>query len=348
MKHVAWTLCVVLGVACACAVNAWAAETEGKKPLTVAVLDFGGSDPAHPQLGKDIAEAIGAMLGDAKGIKLVDRQSLAKTLQEQELNMTGLVDSSQAVKVGNLVGAKIVVTGRAFKLGSKIYITAKLVGTETSLTEGVLVKGDASDDLGELAVTLADKLSDKLKKVGPKLVATDKGPVDLVGPFKRALAGRKLPVVAVIIREQHHASPRVRQPIDPAVETEIKKMLIQCGFKVQDVPENELTDFARYQTMKDPDSWPRSLEKVDMLIAGEAFSEFASRIGNIVNCASRAEINVIRRKDGKVVLSDRVTTRASDLSENIAGKKALQDAGQKLGVRLLKHFDKTIPSSDNE
>ncbi|MGD0898457.1 MAG: CsgG/HfaB family protein, partial [Thermoguttaceae bacterium] len=315
--------------------------------LTVAVLDFTASDPATPNLGSEVAAALTAVLSGESGITLVERQSLAQTLREHELNMTGLVSDEQAVKIGKLVGAKIMITGRAFRLGKDLFLTAKLIGTETSLIEGVMVKDASSADMGAMVVSLSEKVAQKVRQVGPKLVA---GPEDVFDPLpalKKKLADHRKPVVAVIIREQHHAGPQpvvvwVR-PIDPAVETEVKKLLTECGFTVQDVLENELTDFARGWTAKDVNSWPRGLEKVEMLVAGEAFSEFAARIGNIVSCSARAEINLVSRKDGKVVVADRVTTRAADLSENIAGKKALQNAGRAMGIRLLEHFAETLP-----
>ncbi len=52
---------------------------------------------------------------------------------------------------------------------------------------------------------------------------------------------------------------------------------------------------------------------------------------------------MVSRKDGKVVLTDRATTRAADLSENIAGKKALQCGGRAMAIRLLQHFADTLP-----
>ncbi|MCK4623761.1 MAG: hypothetical protein KAV00_00485, partial [Phycisphaerae bacterium] len=76
------------------------------------------------------------------------------------------------------------------------------------------------------------------------------------------------------------------------------------------------------------------------------FSEFALRTGDLVTCAARAEINVIDRKTGRIVLADRHTDRAVDLAENIAGKTALQKTGRKLAVRTLKHFAKTLPPKD--
>jgi hypothetical protein len=83
------------------------------------------------------------------------------------------VDTEQAVKVGRLVGARILVTGRAFALGKQQMITAKIIGTETSLVDGLLVKSEEGGDLGELTVELAEKIGKRLREVGPKLVASD-------------------------------------------------------------------------------------------------------------------------------------------------------------------------------
>ena len=186
----------------------------------------------------------------------------------------------------------------------------------------------------------------KVRQVGPTLVA-GADDADPLPALKKKLSGRRLPVVAVIVREQHHGAPvsavMLARVIDPAVETEIKKVLGECGFTVQDVAENELAGFASGWTANDVNSWPRGLAKVDVLITGEALSEFAARIGNIVSCSARTEINLIDRKSGKVGLADRVTTRAADLLENIAGKKALQNGGRAMAIRLLQHFADTLP-----
>jgi hypothetical protein len=56
----------------------------------------------------------------------------------------------------------------------------------------------------------------------------------------------------------------------------------------------------------------------------------------------------VNRSTGKIVLADRVTTRAADLSENIAGKKALQSAGRAMGIRILEHFVETLPVEKGE
>jgi hypothetical protein len=312
--------------------------TPARQEITVAILDFGAKLPGAPDLGSQIGEALTAILSGEPGFRLVDRSTLARTLQEHELNLTGVVDTDQAIKVGKLVGARILVTGRAFTLGRQQIITVKLIGTETSLVDGLLVKGEEGGDLGELIVRMAEKVGQRLREAGPKLVAGVDSTADPVPALKARLAGVKRPTVAVIVTERHEASRPAPPPVDPAVETEIKLLLRDCGFEVMDVPQNELAAWARLMDKNDVSAWPRGLAKVDVVVTGQAFSEFAARIGNLVSCSARAEVNVISRKDGKIVMADRATTRAVDLSENIAGKKALQKAGREVGVHILRHF----------
>ena len=182
----------------------------------------------------------------------------------------------------------------------------------------------------------------KLRESGPKLIARDDA-VDPLPALKEKLAGKQLPVVAVYIAEEHHGQT-ARRPIDPAIETEIKLLLKQCGFTIKDIPQNDLADWANSDKER-LDGWPRSLNGVDLVVTGKGFSEYSARIGNLVSCAARAEINVISHKDGKIVFVDRITTRDVDLAENIAGKKALEKAGRAVGIHLLADLAKTLPDA---
>lgn len=75
--------------------------------------------------------------------------------------------------------------------------------------------------------------------------------------------------------------------------------------------------------------------KADIVIQGEGFSEFAMRQGNIVSVKARVEIKVIDRQTDKVVAIDRQTDVEVDLTEQIAGKKALQKAAATIAERML-------------
>lgn len=309
--------------------NGQDAAAPAKKPaatLTVAVLNFDANTPGNPDLGKQIGEALTATLSGEDGFTLVDRSSLSKSLAEAGLNLTGVVNTDQAIKVGKLVGAKILVTGRVFPLDKQLFFTAKLVGTETSLVEAVLVKGDKNADTGDLLMKLSEKVAAKLKEKGPALVAQDDAMQDPLPGLKRQLAGRTLPKIAVQIKEAHVGAMPAR--IDPAAETEVRLVLRQAGFTVIEGDEKQLV-----------------AADVQYVIDGEAFSEFGAHIASLVNCVARVEVKMVDRKTGEVAFTDRETSRAVDLAENVAGKTALQKAGRVLGIKIVRHLAESAPAA---
>ncbi|MCX5660573.1 MAG: hypothetical protein NTW19_12740 [Planctomycetota bacterium] len=335
-----------------CATAPAMAQTAPAKPaatkpaaadITVAVIDFEGKDPANPDLGKNITEVLTAVLGAEDGFKLVERAQLEKKLHEHAINLTGVVDPDQAVKIGKLIGARILITGKCFMVGQQTFITAKVIGVETGLVKPVLVKAPSRDaKLDELIVQLGTDVAATLHKHGESLLPKDTM-VDPVPGLVEALAKRKLPRVAVIIPETHMSAPPA---VDPAAETEIKVLLHKAGIEIQDVDQNDLASWAKSMDRNDINAWPKSLANVDLVITGKGFSELGARIGSLVSCSARVEVNVISRKDGKVVLPDRTTSRDVDLSENIAAKKALQKAGRTIGVDILTFFVKTLPPAE--
>jgi TolB-like protein len=302
------------------------AQTATTKPagLTIAILDFGADVPGDENLGAQIGETLTAALSDQPGFTLVDRTALARALEEHELSLTGLVDADKAVQVGKIVGAKILVTGKAFALDKSIFITAKIIGTETSMVDGIVVRGKQTDDLGDLLMKLADKLAARIRSSGPRLIASD-DPIDPLPDLKKKLTGLKLPKIELQITEQHISVVRA---IDPAVDTELRVMLIDCGFTVIDATEVN-----------------PSKAGVTMIIKGEAISELAGRIGNLNSCNGRVELRLINYADGKTLFADRITARAVDLSEQIAGKTALQKGAHALGIRILQYFADTLPKA---
>src|SRR6476659_1865285 len=122
-----------------------AAAAPATKPadagIAVAIIDFESNNAANPELGKQIGEVLVGTLSGETGFQLVDRTHMNTVLRENELNLTGLVNPDQATKVGKLVGARILITGKVFALDKQLFITAKLIGTETTLVDGVVVKG---------------------------------------------------------------------------------------------------------------------------------------------------------------------------------------------------------------
>jgi hypothetical protein len=277
---------------------------------------------------------------------MVERAKLGDVIKEQKLKMVGLVDQDQAAKVGKLVGAKLLVMGKAFVMDKKLMIVTRVVGVETSRVVGGILQVDMNKDLSSSLMQLSEDVAALVRKESAKLLPKDDCLPDPIEDIRKAMKFLPRPAVAVVVPEGHIA----RVVVDPAVETEIKKVLIDCGFKLVDRGQNDLAGWAK-DMLKDArgdKAWPAALDKADVVVVGEAFSEFAVRTGELVTCTARAEVNLIDRHSGEIMLADRETRRAVDLSEVLAGKTALQSAGRRLGIsiaqKLLDHA-RTMPKA---
>jgi len=279
--------------------------------LPVAIFDFESTDEAVQDLGPKVAAIINANLSADPNIITVDRQELEKTLSEQELGLSGMVSPDTAAKVGQLTGAKVLVTGRVFEADNQLFIVAKVIGTETSRVYGELVNGPTEGSLADLSAKLAQKIANDVEQKSDTLAAKVKTHDDYVAEIKKALGGKKLPVVSVKITEQH-ISPIII--IDPAAQTEMSLLLRESGFTVVD---------------------DQSTNRPDVEITGEAISEFGMQKGNLVSCRARIEITAHDVASGKVLAEDRETSMAVDLAEHIAAKTALQNGADELSERVL-------------
>jgi hypothetical protein len=278
--------------------------------LTVAVFDFDSSDEAVHGLGPKVATLVSANLSAEPQIITVDRSDLNKILGEQELGLSGTVNADSAAKVGQLTGAKVLVTGRVFEAGNQMILVAKTIGTETSRVYGEMVSGPADAPITDLSAQLEKKIAADVTAKGDTLVTATESLPDRIAKIKKSLGSQKLPVVSVDISEQHIG----QFVIDPAAQTELSLILKQCGFTVVD---------------------SASTNRADVAITGEAFSEFGMQKGNLVSCRARIEVKARNVASGSILDEDRQTSMAVDLAEHVAAKTALQNGADELAERLL-------------
>lgn len=305
------------------------AQNPGKDArLSVAIFDFDVNTPSTPDLGKQIAAILAVNLSGQPGFDLVNRVSIDKILQENALSQTGVDEAGKATKIGRLVGARLLITGKVFLIGDKLFVTAQLISTETSRLHGAKASGDKNASVLELTLKLSDLLLQLIPQEGPKLVANDQplaDPLPLIG-LNQAMARRKLPKIAVQISEHHKAAVALPQT-DPAAETAVRKILNDAGF-----------------TLFEGNDQALAAAGVTLVISGQGFSEFAARIGDLTSCNAHVEIKVKNLTTNEVVFTDQITTRAADLGENTAAKVALKKAGDTLALHILQHFEKTLPA----
>jgi hypothetical protein len=277
--------------------------------LPVAVFNFESKDEAVRDLGPKVATLVSTFLSAEPQIVTVERAELDKVLGEHELGLSGTVGSDSAAKVGQLTGAKVLVTGSVFKANGELMILAKIIGTETSRVFGEVVKGAEKASISDLSADLAKKIAADITKNGDALVAKVETREELVARIKKALGDKPLPSVSVKIGEEHFG----QRVIDPAAETELGKMLQDCGFKLVDAA---------------------STNRADVTITGDAFSAYGTRKGNLISCKSRVEVKA-HKQNGDLITVDRQTSVAVDIAEQTAAKTALQNAAAGLAERLL-------------
>ena len=283
--------------------------TAAPEVLTVAVFDFESKDEAVRDLGPKVSALISANLSAEPNIVMVERAELEKVLGEHELNLSGTVSADTAVRVGNLTGAKVLITGRVIKADNSLVIAAKIIGTETSRVYGSMVTQQGKASILDLSADLAKQISETVTKHGDTLVAQVVSREDRVKKIKSALQGKTLPSVSVQIGEEHFG----QRVTDPAAETELGKLLQECGFKLVD---------------------EQSTNKADVQIAGNAFSAYGLRKGNLISCKARVELKA-HKANGDLLLTDSQTGVAVDISEQTAAKTALQNTAMDLAERIL-------------
>lgn len=121
------------------------------KKLTLAVLDLDEVGTVSG-LGKTIAEALRTFWIKSGEYSIVERVMIQKVLNEQALNMTGLVDDGRIAKVGKLLGSEKVLVGSVSKLSNGFMVNLRFVDVETGLSN-------------HAQTVIADNEKDLLKKL---------------------------------------------------------------------------------------------------------------------------------------------------------------------------------------
>jgi len=280
-----------------------------------AILPFKVHGQRLSGYGQKVSNVLFATLAANPAIELVDREEIDKLIDEAELNLSGMVSSRQAIQIGHLTGARVLVTGSLFELDDNLIIVAKIVGTETSRVFGERVQGKVSDDLMRLVEALSEKVAADIVNNADKLVVKGVSRKDRLAALRNRFGTKDRASVAIDITERHIG----RASIDPAAETEMAIFFKDVGYKVLD-------------------TGTASARNADILIKGEGFSEFAMRHGNIISVKARLEVKAIDRKTAEVLAVDRQMEVEVDVTEQIAAKKALQNAAAAIAERMIQEL----------
>lgn len=270
---------------------------------TVAVLPFENRDRRQSEnadAGKSAAELFAIALMESGCAELVERAELDKALEELHLSAVGLTDKESQLKLGRLVGAKIIITGSIFRTGDKTFAVAKVIGTETGRVLGASMsgKGDFTELITPLAAKVEQQLTTQSEKLLPKITSEQTVLEQLAETVKGG--GRK---VYIDIREDI----MVAIP-DPAAETELKKLLLGLGFNVTD-----------------------RRQEADFAIKGEALAVESGGFGKFRSAAARVELSIYS-KDDRLLAAGSAKETLAGATYVIAAKDAIGQAALNLAA----------------
>jgi Curli production assembly/transport component CsgG len=285
-----------------------ASQCEEQKPITIAVLDLVGP---HRTLAKSISALLTANLSANEHFSLVDRTELDKVLGEQALGRSGNINADTAAKIGQLTGAKVLVTGREMMPNGQesVVVIANVIGTETGRVFSHTEQG-ARTDIVKLVAALSEKVSEIILKRSTNLVA---GAGDtrqkLLDKIIEQTKGKKLPAVSIEIGEKAGINAASR-----TAETELGLIFQKSGFTVLA---------------------SKSEKRPDILITGDAFIGNFEKRGDLVSCPATLSIKAQDRATGKILSLDLQQSNAVGVGDQTTAQQALQNAADQLAERLV-------------
>ncbi len=288
--------------------GAFAAETSPAL-LTVAVYDFADADKDIAGYGAKVSALITADLTTETNLIMVERADLKKALGEQAIGISGMVSSDQAAKIGQLTGAKVLVSGQVIESGrGRLVIVASIVGTETGRLFADKVEG-ATESLTDLTSELSRKIAQKIRGQASNFVNEVQSHEDRLDGILKSIVGTNRPTVSVNIHWW-------QGPKDPciAANTEMGIILQKAGFVVVD-------DHAEH--------------KPDVEISGLIETDDGPRRSNLCSTHAVVDIKVQERKTGKIIIFDHQTSDAVDIGQNASRKSAAAKAVDSLAERVL-------------
>jgi TolB-like protein len=173
---------------------------------TVAIADFKNrsSEFYLDSWEKSVPDLLKSELSGESSIRLVERRKLEAVLQEQALSMTGLIDSSTAQQVGDLLGAEYVVSGSIDKNDDWIMINATITRVANGETKVEFVRASNQEYLNPMTALLADNIIHMLLGIGDY---TEKIEIKKY-PTTYFLAGTAILGIGTILANQQYLNKR--------------------------------------------------------------------------------------------------------------------------------------------
>jgi TolB-like protein len=141
----------------------------GRQPptgqVTVAVLEFEDhsvvANPLAQGLGPILSDRVSEELAARPGVRVIDRESLDKILEELSLSNREITDPEDRLRLGKLLGAQYLIMGGFTSFGKGLRVDGRIVSVEKGLTMGISDEG-LLDARNLIAREFSKKIADTL------------------------------------------------------------------------------------------------------------------------------------------------------------------------------------------
>ncbi len=150
--------------------------------------------------------------------------------------------------------------------------------------------------------------------------------------------------VMVVVPEWH----LTRLVVDPAGETSIVRTLLDAEYRVVDQTQSmALRTPEKVEEILRAPTGPAARTAMakygaDILIIGEAFSESAGNVRGARSCRAHLEATAILRDSAEIIAKEDGNGSGADITELVAAKTALSEAGKDVAAKLLQRIGKAI------
>ena len=106
-----------------------------KDPGIVAISGFSTKDGSGVGLLDFLNEMALVEIAQHGSLSVVEREKLAAVIEEQKLSLTGLMDTTKAIEVGQLLSANYILTGTVIEMSRSLVIFSRIINVESGEVE---------------------------------------------------------------------------------------------------------------------------------------------------------------------------------------------------------------------
>ena len=287
------------------------APAAAQDALTVAVYDFTTTDKNGASYASKVTACVTADLTLETNLVMLARADLSRALSEQAFGGSGLVNSQAAAKIGQLTGAKVLVSGQVIITeGNHAVLVASIIGTETGRLFAAKVEGGA-DNWMDLTSRLGHQIARTISAQTTNLTAmAGESRNERFTRIVKRVKGKNRPAVSVLIHQGVESNPHHCT----TGEGEFGALLLKAGFTVVDA---------------------NSERKPDVEITGIYEIDTEPRRSGLFSCRAMFDLKVQDRRTGSIITLDHQESSATDIALTGASRAAQADAVDQLAERIL-------------